>query len=372
METDSIGLYVHIPFCLRKCNYCDFCSAASGEAEREVYISRLTDEIESYRRDEPITVDTLFFGGGTPSILTVRQLEVIMRSVRKTFRLAEDCEITLEVNPKTASEEKLRGFRELGINRLSIGMQSIHENEQKILGRIHNFQDFLDTYRAARAVGIANIGVDLMYGIPEQTLDSFEKTLSAVIKLSPEHIYCYGLIIEEGTPFWRERDRLPIPSEDEECLMYDLAHRILTEHGYDHYEISNYARQGYKSRHNLKYWHDEEYIGVGLSAHSYHLGKRYYNTSSMDEYISDGCAHYDMEDGGGKKDPFEYAMLALRLSDGILLSEYESLFGRSFTEGNEQLISSLISAEYIEISGGRLYLTPKGFYVSNSIMAELL
>ena len=371
MTTKPIGLYVHVPFCVRKCNYCDFCSYptfAIDSATRERYLRALTSEIDAYGREGAIAVDTLFFGGGTPSLLEPSEIGRIMIAVRKAFDLLPDAEITLEANPGTLSAEKLRAYRSLGVNRLSIGLQSIHENELKILGRIHDFPTFLDGYRLAREAGFDNISVDLMYGIPEQTVASFGKTLDTVIALAPEHISAYGLIVEEGTPFYSHRDKLDLPSEDCECDMYALACDRLHAAGYSHYEISNYARSGRESRHNLHYWRDEEYVGVGVSAYSYFNGTRYSNPDTLDDYLStDFCRNTDPDDP-----EFEYAMLALRLSEGLSLTAYEMRFSHSFVDGREEKIARYVDGGYMHRAGDRLAFTERGFYVSNAILADLL
>lgn len=373
METKPIGLYVHIPFCLRKCNYCDFCSVAFDENKLKLYTDSLVSEIESYAKEPKVKINSIFFGGGTPSVLSTESFEKIVRSIEKNFEICVNTEFSVEVNPATVSDEKARAFKRLGVNRVSIGLQSIHENELKILGRIHSYNDFLNTFRILRDAGIDNINVDLMYGIPQQTRDSFKKTLSAVSALSPEHISAYGLIVEEGTPFYRMRDELNLPGEDAEYDMYSFAVNALGDAGFSHYEISNYAKVGFECRHNLKYWRDEEYIGVGLSAHSYYLGKRYSNTSDFDEYFDDFGAKYRKEERAGSGvDKFEYAMLALRLAEGLSLSEYRKLFGEDFAADKRELLSAYIEAEYMRLSGDRLCFTSKGFYVSNAIMAELL
>lgn len=371
MTTKPIGLYVHVPFCVRKCNYCDFCSfhekGIAPEA-RELYIDTLVSEILGYKREPGITVDTVFFGGGTPSLLAPSELEKIFRAIRSAFDILPDAEITIEANPGTLTCEKLAAYRSLGINRLSIGLQSIHENEQKILGRIHNYADFTEAFRLARESGFDNIGVDLMYGIPEQTVDSFAKTLDAVIALSPEHISAYGLIIEEGTPLYERRDLLVLPTEDTECDMYRLAIDKLSAAGYSHYEISNYARAGRESRHNLHYWRDEEYVGVGVAAHSYFGGRRYFNPDTLADYTTDSRL-YSEDSGDGD---FEYAMLAFRLAEGLSLSDFEARFSHSFTDGREELISRYVALGYMRCDGDRIALTDDGMYVSNAILSELL
>ena len=367
------GLYIHIPFCKRKCAYCDFCSSADFDGElTERYIRAVLAEAAEYGRDEKIPIDTLYLGGGTPSLLSLSQLEMLLAGLDKYFDILPDAERTIEVNPGTMTESKARGYKALGFNRVSVGLQSVHENELKKLGRIHTFGDFLHSYAILRHAGFDNISIDLMYGIPEQTRDSFSSTLDTVLSLFPEHISVYGLIVEEGTPFFEQRDMLPLPDEDAECDMYYLAHGKLTSHGYSHYEISNYAQDGHKSRHNLKYWRAEEYIGLGLSAYSYFEGRRYGNGRDMSSYL-DGC--YMSEDDGAvdnEQAAYEYTMMHLRLSEGIFLSDYEHRFGQKFTDGREQKIEEYIRLGLMDISDGRLFLTHRGFYVSNHILVNIL
>ena len=371
MTTKPIGLYVHVPFCVRKCAYCDFCSypeSGVSVASREEYISALAEEIRGYKRAERIALDTVFFGGGTPSLLSHAEMRKIFSAIADTFDVLPNAEITLEANPGTLTEEKLRAYKSLGVNRISIGLQSIHENELKNLGRIHSCTEFFESFKMARASGFENISVDLMYGIPEQTLDSFGKTLDAVIALSPEHVSAYGLIIEEGTPFFNCRESLPLPTEDNECDMYELAVAKLRAAGYSHYEISNYAKTGRASRHNLHYWRREEYVGVGVAAHSFFDGKRYSNPASLDAYLSGDRRHVDTETDAS----FERAMLAFRLAEGLSLSDYEKEFSHSFLDGREDAIERFVALGFIKREGDRLALTDSGMYVSNAILAELL
>ena len=254
-----------------------------------------------------------------------------------------------------------------------MGGQTIHENELKMLGRIHSFSDLSDSVSMIMDAGISNINIDVMYGIPEQTKQSFAKTLDAISKLNPTHISAYGLILEEGTPFWNMRESLPLPTEDEECEMYELACRVLGEAGYSHYEISNYARPGYECRHNLKYWRDKKFIGAGLAAYSYFGDKRYGNSSSFDEYLSDNFIQYRREDLVDRDSyETEFIMMHLRLCDGLSLSEYARTFGRPFLDGRETAIEKYRSLGYLDIRDGRVFLTEKGFYISNSIISELI
>ena len=328
--------------------------------------------MECYR-GKGISLNSIFFGGGTPSLLTVDEFALIVSKIRDIFILSDDIEFTVEANPKTVDKEKIEGFISLGVNRISLGLQSIHENEMKILGRVHNYDDFVESYNIVRSAGIENVNVDLMYGIPLQTMSSFDKTLDEIIRFSPEHISLYGLIIEDETPFGREKAKLNLPSDDTECDMYDLACKRLREAGYDHYEISNYARDGRYCRHNMKYWQEEEYIGIGVAAYSYYCGRRFGNTNDVSAYLMGDCAKYDQGEVVSPEDEaYEFVMLGLRLGVGISLSEYYHRFGIQFLDGREAVVKSLISAGYLKIVDDRLFLTERGFYVSNLILNELI
>ena len=374
MKTKPIGLYLHIPFCVKKCNYCDFCSYPSlSPSMRREYISQLVKEIKGYKREEKITVDTVFFGGGTPSLLSTEEFFEICDAIDETFEITEDAEFTVEANPKTVNPEKLSAYISRGVNRISLGLQTIHENELKKLGRIHSYDDFVDAYNLVSDSGITNISIDIMYGIPEQTLDSFRDTLLAALSLSPAHISVYGLILEENTPFWENRKNLRFPSEDEECDMYYFASSLLAERGYSHYEISNYAKPGYRSRHNMKYWKLDDFIGVGVTAYSFFEGVRYGNLCDIAEYISSDLEQYIKEDKLDASDlAFEYVMLGLRTSDGISADEYKRLFGADFLSEKKEKIDVYVKNGYMTVSGDRIALTEKGFYVSNSILVDLL
>jgi len=374
MTTEPIGLYLHIPFCIRKCNYCDFCSYPISDANwKECYIEALLSEISSYS-SRNLKVNTVFFGGGTPSLLTATEFEKIVSCIDKSFSLSDGFEFSMELNPGTLSCEKMRSFAEMGLNRVSIGLQSIHENELKKLGRIHNYDEFAKAYATVFDFGIENINVDLMYGIPEQTKKSFAETVDKILTLSPKHLSLYGLILEKGTVFWNIQDRLNLPSEDEECDMYYLAAEKLKGAGYSHYEISNYAKPGYECRHNLKYWRDEEYIGVGVSAYSYLDGKRFGNSSKINEYLSSDSKKYNYEEIISKEDEaYEYAMLRFRLAEGFSLSEYENRFGKSFlTSDRAEKILNYQRLGYINCSEDGISLSDKGFYISNRILTDLL
>lgn len=370
MTTDRLGLYVHIPYCVRKCNYCDFCSLPKGSSGvPDEYVLSLIKEIESYSERVREPLDTVYFGGGTPSLLNEFQMRRIFSAIRNTFEISREAEITFEANPGTLTKDKAQAFYELGFNRVSIGLQSIHEKEMKKLGRIHTYEDFLSCYHSLREVGFDNVSVDLMYGIPYQTKQSFEECVRALVALSPEHISAYGLMIEEGTPFFKEED-LPLPTLDDECDMYDIAGEILKESGYEHYEISNYAKAGRRSRHNSLYWHLGEYIGVGAAAHSFFGGKRFFNTDNVDDYVNG--APFETVPDEDTDLAYEYAMLGLRVKEGISLLDYEKRFGVSFTVGKEKVIERFISEGLMTLTGDRIALTERGFYLSNSILVEIL
>ena len=372
MKSNPVGLYVHIPFCLKKCNYCDFCSFPDvGAAERTEYIGALLREIDEYH-GSGICADTVFFGGGTPSLLSPDEFLMITDALHRSFDIQPGAEFTVEMNPKTESKEKLAAYRSAGVNRISIGLQSIHEKELKKLGRIHSYCDFLHALDDVHSAGIENVIADIMYGIPGQTAQSFEETLLTVATLGLTHISAYGLIIEEGTPFFRDRDSLVLPDEDTEREMYFSAIRILSQHGFSHYEISNYARAGYECRHNLHYWHDDDYIGLGAAAYSCYDGARFGNTAILSDYVDGKFRSGDREITDAATQAFEYAMLRLRLSDGFSLTEYREKFGKEFAHGKEERISLFSKLGLLRISGDRISLTDEGMYVSNNIMAELL
>lgn len=372
MITDPIGLYVHIPFCVRKCNYCDFCSYSGRVSEQlSPYVDALFKEARQYVREEKIKVNTLYFGGGTPSLLAPWELEKILLGLSDIFDVTELRELTLEANPGTFDLEKMIAYRSLGVNRISIGIQSFHENELKKLGRIHSASESIKGYKAVRRAGFDNVSIDLMYGIPEQTLASFVGTLDEAIALDPEHISAYGLIVEEGTPFFAERDTLAVPDEDTECAMYYTAAERLSGAGYRHYEISNYAKSGRESKHNLKYWRAEEYIGLGASAYSYFDGMRYGNARSLDAYLTDPSP-VERERLTDADLAYEYAMMRLRLSEGISLADYKERFGMDFLSVREPHIDKFSRHGLISRDGDRLSLTERGFYLSNTILAEIL
>lgn len=376
----SLGIYIHIPFCKSKCAYCDFCSHAPQDGETRRYTAALRMEIEVLSHSaRDYTVDTVFFGGGTPTYLSGRELASLLYTVQSCFDIAPDAEISSEVNPATADRKKLSAMRAAGFNRLSIGLQSIHRGELSALSRIHSPEDFEECFAAARKAGFDNINIDLMYGIPGQTYGSFRETLDyTATVICPEHISAYGLRIEEGTPFYAMRDSLVLPDEDTEYAMYEGAVSFLSQKGYSHYEISNYAKPGRECRHNLRYWNCDDYLGFGTAAHSCFCGMRFFNTSSAAEYITaaDEGRLSDIretEETVTKRDAeCEYVMLRLRLRDGVPAAEYKKRFGTDFFAKYTKRLAPYTDGGFAVLDREGARLTAEGMYVSNTILADIL
>lgn len=372
MMTDKTGIYIHVPFCLSKCHYCDFCSRTRADEEtKSLYVKRLCEEIKGFGKglDCLPVADTVYFGGGTPTLLTPADLASILETVNEVFGIDSGAEITAETNPKSVGLSGLREIRSVGINRLSIGMQSVHDNELRALGRIHNHADFLASYSDARHAGFDNISADLMYGIPEQTMQSLEESVKSLIKLSPEHISSYCLTIEDGTNFGRRRDSLVLPDEDTVCDMYRAMTELLRDGGYEKYEISNFAHNGRASRHNLKYWMREDYIGFGPAAHSFFDGVRFANSRDVEGYLKGESILEYSEVIDGEEAADEYVMLGMRLREGINIAEFNRLFGIDFMERYGKVFKRF-APEYISIDEMRCAFTDKGMFVSNYILSE--
>lgn len=333
---EELSLYIHIPFCVRKCGYCDFLSAPADEKARDRYVQALLMEIERYRGTETADrkIKTLYIGGGTPSTLSVKQLECIMQKIKCTFNFHGDIETSMEMNPGTASKEKCRALYQMGINRLSIGLQSTNDMELKTLGRIHSYEDFLNTYTWCREAGFQNINVDLMAALPYQTVESYTTGLRKIIRLAPEHISAYSLILEEGTPFYQKYNSgcYPLPDEEQERLMYRETEQILAQAGYERYEISNYAKKGYACRHNLVYWQGGDYLGLGLGSSSYMDDVRFHNTTDLDTYVNQGAYVEDREELSVQAKMEEFMFLGLRVMAGVSGTEFEKRFGKTMED----------------------------------------
>lgn len=372
------GLYIHVPFCRSKCLYCDFASArAKTQTEIEDYIAALCEEMSEWGerlRGRGYVFDTVYLGGGTPSILESGQIRKILDFARESFEISENAEITLECNPLTHisdGEKYFRSLRTFGINRLSIGIQSAHDAELKIIGRRHTFDEARQTFLDARRAGFDNISVDLMLALPSQTAESLEYSIDQIIKLRPDHVSVYSLQLEEGTPLWRFREKYDLPDDDLAADMYEQTVETLRRAGYEHYEISNFARCGRRSRHNMKYWRLDEYLGVGLAAHSDILGERRENTADMSEYLCGKRTENARKIGAAERE-LEFLMLGLRTSDGISKSEFSSRFGVDFDAKYGEGVRKFQDAGLLSESGDTVHLTERGFEVSNSVLCELL
>ena len=407
-KNNLFGLYIHIPFCVQKCRYCDFLSFPAGEDEKADYVTLLCEELEKRSTCfSDHSIATVYVGGGTPSCLSAEQMNHIFEKVKACYRLQEEAEVTVEVNPGTVEGEKLLAYRDMGINRLSIGLQSTHDSLLKTLGRIHTLEDFLHTYHGARKAGFDNISVDLMSALPGQNKEMLQNTLEQVIALQPEHISCYSLIVEEGTPFYRMRDQMCFPDEEEDREMYEMTGRMLTEAGYRRYEISNYAKEGKTSVHNSSYWKRVPYLGVGLGASSFIEEHRFSNPSSMPEYrqmVAAGLGTsvvQDSEDAsrkscGGdvcgiekpqiwkmadsdtvtalsKEDCMEeFMFLGLRMMEGVSEAEFMDCFGESVDRVYGDVLSELVRDKLLVREDGRIFLTGYGIDVSNYVFEKFL
>ncbi|WP_296119108.1 radical SAM family heme chaperone HemW [uncultured Eubacterium sp.] len=380
----ELELYLHIPFCERKCAYCDFLSAPADPPVRISYIKKLQEEIAYYGAQfEEYQVSSIFFGGGTPTILEGYQLAAILETVKKHFHLAADAEITVECNPGTLTAGKVEKLVQAGFNRLSMGLQSADDRELQLLGRIHNFAQFLESYDLARKAGFENINVDLMSALPGQTLKSWQSTLQKVTALRPEHISAYSLIIEEGTPFYerfaedeqiREEGGHPrlLPEEEAERQMYELTEVFLHTKGYERYEISNYAKPGYECRHNCGYWTRKDYLGLGLGASSFVEHQRFQNTSDLKEYLEQEYHHIHIETLDKKSEMEEFMFLGLRLMAGVSRQQFEKTFQVTLDSVYGEVLRKLKGEQLIEEVAGYVRLTEHGIDVSNYVLSEFL
>lgn len=402
MNKKKLEIYVHIPFCAKKCAYCDFLSFPGNMRMRREYTDKLLEEIRiqsSFVRE--YQVDTIFLGGGTPSVLDVTDMTAIMGTLKEHYDIAPDAEITIEVNPGTVKMEGLVAYREAGINRVSMGLQSADDTELRYLGRIHTYDEFLKSFQRVRMAGFANVNVDLISAIPGQTPESWRNTLKKTAMLKPEHISAYSLIVEEGTPFYdrygghvemesyemspEERRRLmalpDLPDEDTEREMYYMTRNCLAEQGYERYEISNYARPGFECRHNVGYWTGTGYLGLGLGASSYLEGCRFHNTSDFQSYVSahlDDEAEFcqalrqDMEQLSVKSKMEEFMFLGLRLTRGVSAEGFITRFGQSIRNVYGGVIDKLEREGLLEHKNGYYHLTERGLDLSNYAMSLFL
>lgn len=372
-NNEELGLYIHIPFCIKKCKYCDFVSFSNKMNIVEEYIEVLKQEIEKAKIENK-KITTIYFGGGTPSAIDAKYIQEILDKIRDKWNI-ENAEITIEVNPGTVDVSKLEDYLKMGINRLSIGLQSTSNMLLKLIGRIHTYEEFLSSYEIARKVGFSNINVDLMIGLPTQNLTDVEEDLKKILELNPEHISIYSLIIEANTPIEKEikEKRMYLPSEDAERKMYWKVKENLEQSGYIHYEISNFSKPNYMSKHNSNCWNQKEYIGFGLAAHSYINGERKSNTENLEEYILQKGAkktvHEKQDIDAMQK---EFMMLGLRKIEGVSISDFKNKFVENPIFIFRQELDTLVKQELIEIEEDNIKLTNKGIDFANVVWEQFV
>ncbi len=383
MDRREIGIYVHIPFCVRKCAYCDFLSFPAAQKLQHTYFQKLREEIASFDCAQEYEAVSVYFGGGTPSYPDHGEITKTLHQIRRVFSFRDDAEITIECNPGTLDMEKLRAYRAAGFNRLSLGLQSADDRLLKTLGRIHTWDDFYREYLEARGAGFDNISVDLMYGLPGQTMEAWTDTLEKVTRLSPEHISAYSLIVEEGTPFWeryheddmaKRRGERPLflPDEETEDRMLTELRETLRNIGMYRYEISNYSQPGRESRHNTGYWKRREYAGFGLGASGQIRNTRYRNQSDPELYLRGDSAREEETELTREDEISETMILGLRMTEGVDLVRFEECFHERAEDIFPEEIEKFRQAGLLELSGDHLYLTDRGLDVSNLVMCEFV
>lgn len=374
---NKIGIYVHIPFCKKKCAYCDFISYCGKDDFIEKYVDSVKKEIEHVKIKSEIT--TIYIGGGTPSYIDSKFIVQILEKIKEK-NVAQDAEITIEVNPGTVTQEKLQDYIECGINRISIGLQTTNDELLKQIGRIHNYEQFLETYKLAKKVGFKNINVDLMLGLPNQRIIDLKESLENVLKLAPKHISVYSLIVEDGTPIANkiENGKLKLPDDELERNMYWYVKNTLELNGYKHYEISNFAKKGYESKHNMNCWNQMEYVGIGTAAHSYRDITRYSNTEDIKEYIKNvqkgefeknRIIHEIQKEEDSKK---EFMLLGLRKIDGLKISEFKNKFGDNPIYLYRNELKKLSDEKLIIIQDDNIRLSNKGIDLANLVWEEFV
>ena len=377
MRNRELGIYIHIPFCKRKCEYCDFISYCDKDNLIETYVEALKKEINLQNIQSYI--DTIYIGGGTPSYIESKYIKAIMKEI-KNKNIRKNAEITIEVNPGTVTEAKLKDYKECGINRLSIGLQSTKDELLRQIGRIHDYNQFLETYKLAREVGFENINVDLMIGLPNQKIMDLKESLNKIIELQPEHISVYSLIVEEGTPISKkiQSGKLTLPNENEERNMYWYVKNTLELSGYNHYEISNFSKKGYESRHNMSCWNQCQYFGFGVAAHSYRDITRYSNITDINEYIKNiqkgnlsknRIIHEIQKESDTEK---EYMLLGLRKIEGVKINDFKAKFVKNPIYLFRNELKKLSDENLIAVDANTIRLTPKGIDLANLVWEEFV
>ena len=373
----EIGIYIHIPFCIKKCEYCDFVSYCNKKEYVPQYINALKKEIKNNINKE-YKITTIYIGGGTPSSIEENYIADIIETIKlnmneENLKDFENIEVTIEVNPGTVNKEKLQVYKKIGINRLSIGLQETHNELLKSIGRIHTYEEFIKTYKLARKIGFNNINVDLMIALPNQTIQDIKENLENITKLNPEHISVYSLILEEGTPFYNKynENKIKLPDEELERNMYWYVKNTLENNGYMHYEISNFSKKGFESKHNMNCWNQEEYLGFGLAAHSYNNRIRYSNTNSIEEYIkgSNKIIHEEQTLEDMQK---EYMLLGLRKIEGINIQKFKNKFAQNPIFIFKEQLNKLVDEELIIVDGNEIKLTNKGLDLANIVWEEFV
>ena len=376
---EAISIYIHVPFCVRKCAYCDFASFPGRLAQREAYVEAVCREMRAQaaffgRR----RVNTVFLGGGTPTLLEGEQVARLMRDLRESFDLAPDAEITMEGNPGTLTRESLSAFRRAGVNRLSLGVQSLDDGLLAAVGRIHTAREAEEAVAMARAEGFDNLSLDLMLGLPGQTPQQWRETLERAIALAPEHLSCYSLILEEGTPLFsavQAGRSAPLPDEDTLCQMDETTERLTRAADYARYEVSNYAKEGFACRHNIVYWECLPYLGVGLGAHSDMDGRRFYNPADWEAYLhmAEGLTARDAEGSNTREDRmFERMMMGLRQVRGVDAARFERDFGARIEQVWPETVAQMTQGGLMTGDSGRIRLTPRGMQVMNGVLVRLM
>ena len=369
----EIGIYIHIPYCKKKCYYCDFISFPNKEETIQKYVETLKKEIDECTYSG-FDIGTIYIGGGTPSLLDSKYISDIIYKIKEKFIVSQNAEITIEVNPGTVTEEKMRDYKKAGVNRLSVGLQSTDNEILNKIGRIHTYEEFLETYNLARDIGFNNINIDLMIALPEENEESIAIQLTEIINLKPEHISVYSLIVEDGTKLREMLDKkeIELPTDEEERKMYWKVKELLEENGYEHYEISNFSLPGYNSRHNTDCWDQKEYLGFGAAAHSYFNRKRFSNKNTIEEYIQNYNDKQIEEEQTKEEQAKEYMMLGLRKIEGVLISEFERKFQINPLFYFRFEISKLVDEELIEIDLDNIKLTEKGLDLANQVWQEFV
>jgi oxygen-independent coproporphyrinogen-3 oxidase len=376
MKTNKLGLYIHIPFCIKKCRYCDFLSFSYSDKDLIwAYVNTLVSEIRRQSKEYDYRVDSIFIGGGTPTLVDAEHIWKILDGIYRSFQVESNVEITIESNPKTLSKEKLKAYHGMNINRLSMGVQSLNDGLLDLLGRTHSAKDFYNNYEDARIIGFDNINLDLIFSIPGQTVSIWVETLNKVLELNPEHISFYSLQLEEDTQFYKmyEEGKFNLIDDETDRFMYHKALSLMKEKGYIHYEISNVARPGYECRHNLKYWSMENYLGLGLGAHSYINGYRFANLGDIKEYI-DGTEKVDWFHRNSEKDDItEYIITGLRKIEGISLKDFERRYRANLCDLYKESIDKHRKDGLLEIdTNGSLKLTMLGIDIANKVLVDFV